>query len=112
MEHYLEFEYPKGIVEVYYQNKLIAKSNHTVLLKEIGGLGYNEVYYFNKSAVDFSDIIKNEYNMHCYLKGESSFWTLGHHQRSIWEYENTYIEANPLKGRVAFDPKVFEVRSA
>ncbi|OUR99515.1 hypothetical protein A9Q84_00410 [Halobacteriovorax marinus] len=111
MDHYLIFEHPKEQIEVWLGNTLLAKSSSTLLLKEIGGLGYPPVYYFDPKDVRTAELKQNEKKLFCYLKGESTFWSIDEFDLAIWSYLQTYDEAKPLEGKIAFSPKVFEVVS-
>jgi uncharacterized protein (DUF427 family) len=109
MKHYLIFEYPKALVEVWFKNQKLAVSKKTTLLKEIGGLGHPPIYYFDTQDVALELLEKNDFYMYCYIKGRSTFWTFEGLDKSIWSYLKTIPEAKKLEGKIAFDPKIFKV---
>lgn len=109
MKHYLIFEFPKLKVEIWHGDQRLASSLSPTLLKEIGGLGHQPIYYFDKDEVELDIFKKNNLHMFCYLKGRSSFWSFKNFEQAIWSYSKTNLEAKAIEGKIAFDPRVFEV---
>ena len=109
MKHYLIFEFPTIHVEIWFANCKLASSIAPTLLKEIGGLGHDPIYYFNHAEVNLSLLKKNDFFMYCYLKGRSSFWSFEGFKQSVWSYPETLVCAKAIEGKIAFDPRVFKL---
>lgn len=108
-EHYHQLDRPRTTVTVRLGGEEIARSDRTILLKEVGKQVYDPVYYFPPEDVRTDRLRRTETRTHCPIKGDASYWSYTEqnatHADLAWSYEDPLEYSEPIRGFLAFDPK-------
>lgn len=91
----------------------LARSTHTLKVKEVGRDIYDPVLYFPRADVAMQRLAKTAKTTHCPLKGHTAYFDAVLEARRVsdvaWSYENTIAEAAMLKDYIAFDTRLVQV---
>tara|TARA_R110002012_G_scaffold55315_9_gene141204 strand:- start:5017 stop:5331 length:315 start_codon:yes stop_codon:yes gene_type:complete len=86
-------------VQVHVDGKLLADSNQTLELREIG---YPPRHYFPRDDVRMDLLTVSETTTHCPFKGNTVYFSLGDNKDIAWSYEQPIEGMEAIAGRVAF----------
>jgi uncharacterized protein (DUF427 family) len=93
-------------IRVLFEGHELADSDDVMVLSE---KGHDDVFYFPREDVQVSSLRPNHHTTTCPWKGEASYFTImrdAHVVEDIaWSYEHPKAEAEPIAGRIAFDPR-------
>ncbi len=117
--HFMRIKPVPGHVRVLYDGDLLAESNQTLRVLEVGSDIYDPVFYFPPSHVQ-ATLAPLEKRTFCPLKGHASYFALVSDHGAIqvpeiaWCYGDTLDFASELKDLIAFDASlvVFEQHPA
>lgn len=100
-EHEVKLRAFGGRVIAMMGEKVLASSDHAILLTESGS---SPVYYLPKGDISFDLFEDMDLSTHCPFKGQARYWRLrdGGKEPVLWGYDEPYDEVAELKGYVAF----------
>jgi len=85
----------------------IARSDHALVVKEVGRDVYDHVVYFPRADVDQAALASIDKTTHCPLKGDTEYFdvVVGEDRltEAAWSYTDTIDVAEVLNGLIAFD---------
>lgn len=88
----------------------IAETSDVIVLEEDG---YPARHYLSRDGVDMTRLTPTDKVTFCPFKGLATYYVIrgddGEIREAVWSYEQTYSEAELLRGRLAFDSDVVEV---
>lgn len=92
-------------VEVRVDGRLVAESDHPVLLEETG---LPTRYYLPRADVRTDLLRSTSFTTTCPFKGDASYWTLDldgtSHDGIVWSYETPKPAAEGVEGLMSFYP--------
>ncbi|MBC3953220.1 MULTISPECIES: DUF427 domain-containing protein [Pseudomonas] len=96
----------KGPVSVMFEETLLARSDHALLLEEAK---YPPVIYIPRSDIRIEHYVRTEHQTHCPYKGDANYFSLDIHglriPNAVWTYEQPYRAVAQLRNHVAFYPE-------
>jgi uncharacterized protein (DUF427 family) len=104
--HYAIIDKYERSLTLKYGDKVVAKSNNALILKEVGKSVYNPVFYFPKEDIKVELNQDLTYASSCPIKGEASYWTFEGAPNDTyiaWSYEEPLPRSRKIKGYIAFN---------
>ena len=87
-------------------DKVIAESENTLILKEVAKTVYNPVFYFPKQDIKIELVGEPERKSFCPIKGDASYWNFKENPSSdyfAWSYEKSLPRTKKIEGYIAFN---------
>jgi uncharacterized protein (DUF427 family) len=112
-DHKVEEQRLKKRVQVEVGGRVIADSEHVILVREDD---YPDRYYFPRADISMNLMERTDSTSTCPFKGEANYYSLNVGDKQLddaaWTYEDPYEEHAALKGRIAFydDKREIDVR--
>ena len=109
-DHFHQLGRPQVRVTVRIGDDVVARSERTILLKELAhGKILDPVYYFPQEDVAVDKLSRTETQSHCPIKGDASYWTYsrdaGAEEDLVWGYLEPIEYSKHIAGRMAFDAR-------
>ena len=106
--HYALIDPHRGTVTVMFNDKAIAESSKTLMMKEVGRTIYDAVLYFPKEDVDMTLLGKVQGKVTtCPIKGDATYWDPSNGKVAdyfAWSYEEPLTGVKKIEGHIAFNP--------
>jgi uncharacterized protein (DUF427 family) len=100
-------------VTVHLGQRLIAKTDHGLVLREAG---YRPVYYLPLDDVDADVLEPTTHETYCPYKGDASYYSLRDGdtlaENAVWTYVAPYDAVSAIAGHVAFYPDRVTISAA
>ena len=108
---------PSGAhVQVSFKGEVIADTREAVELHESmssKSVLAPVVYYIPRKDVKMDRLARTSHTTHCPFKGDAAYFSIVNGaENAVWSYEQPYDEMAAIKGRLAFYPDKFEIRSS
>jgi len=106
VKHKITLEHSKLEVFATINNTVLASTTSPILMKEVGGLGYDPVFYFPIEDVKREFFTHSNTRSNCYLKGEAIYWSLELGKLKLpdvaWEYVHPAPGMEKISRHIAF----------
>ena len=112
-QHYHQLDHPSATVTIRLGGEVLARSNRTIQLKEVGRRIYDPVFYFPPEDVVQECLNPTTTRTMCPIKGEASYWAYtgpgGTREDLVWGYGDPIEYSESIRGYLAFDSRVVTV---
>ena len=108
-EHRVDLVPGPARVRVVLGNEIIAETTSAITLREAS---YPPVHYIPAADVRHDLLAASPHKTYCPFKGEASYWSIkldgARVENAVWAYCEPYDEVAPIKGYMAFYPKLVD----
>lgn len=105
-KHYTVIDDYERRLTIKFKGKVIAATENSRILKEVGKSVYNPVFYFPKEDIKVELKEEKSRKSHCPIKGDATYWQMTDEITNdyfAWSYEEPLSQAKKVEGYIAFN---------